>query len=99
MNDPINIEWLRIITVAMAVVAIVQLVLFFRRTREYGVLAPIFWMLMIIAMSVFKFIVDGDPRYYNLSLILNNLIYIYGIGLLIIGGFLFRDVKSWTHRR
>lgn len=94
-----DFEWTRIVTVILAIVAIIQLILFFRRTHEYAVIAPIAWLAMVVANAVFKFIVDGDPKYYNAAVLINNLIFIYGIVLVIIGGFLFRDIKSWTYRK
>lgn len=94
-----NFEWTRIITVVLAIIATTQFLLFWKRTKEPGVFAPISWLVCIILYSVFKFIVDGDLRFYTLSVILNNFIFIYGITLLIVGGFLFRDIKSWTYKR
>lgn len=94
-----DFEWIRIITIVLALIAIVQFILFFRKTHEWGVFAPISWLAMIVANSVFKILVDGDLRYYNLAVLLNNLIFIYACGLLIVGGYLFRDIKSWTSHR
>ena len=94
-----DFEWTRIITVVLAVIAIIQFLLFWKRTHEPGVFAPISWLVLIVLFSIFKFIVDGDLRFYTWSVVLNNFIFIYGIILLIIGGFLFRDLKSWTYKR
>ena len=94
-----DFEWTRIITVVLAVIAIYQFLLFWKRTHEPGVFAPISWLVLIVLFSIFKFIVDGDLRFYTWSVVLNNFIFIYGIVLLIIGGFLFRDLKSWTYKR
>lgn len=94
-----DFEWTRIITVVLAVIAIVQFFLFWKRTHEPGVFAPISWLALIIIYSIFKFAIDGDLRYYNIAVIFNNFIFIYGIALLIIGGILFRDLKSWTYKR
>lgn len=94
-----DFEWTRILTVVLAIVATIQLYLFWKRTHEPGVLAPVFWLLNIVLYSVFKFIVDGDLRFYNFSVVWNNFIFIWGIIMLIVGGFLFRDIKSWTYKR
>lgn len=93
-----DFEWTRIITVVLAVIAILQFLRFWKRTHEPGVFAPISWLVLIVLFSIFKFVVDGDLRYYNLSVILNNGIFIYGIVLLIVGGILFKDIKSWTYK-
>jgi hypothetical protein len=91
-------EWTRIVTVILAVIAIFQFLRFWKRTKEPGVFAPISWLLNIIFYSTFKFIVDGDLEYYNIAVVWNNIIFIHGIVMLIIGGYLFRDIKTWTYK-
>jgi hypothetical protein len=92
-------EWLRFITVALAIIAIIQLSLFGKRTREPAVIAPISWLLLIVGYSIFKYIVGNDLDYYDASVIWLNIILVVGIVLIIAGGFVFRDIKSWTFRR
>ena len=94
-----DFEWTRIITIGLATIAIIQFALFAKRTHEPGVFAPISWLANIIFYSVFKLVVDGDLEFYNIAVVWNNLIFIHGIIMLIIGGFLFRDIKEWTFRR
>ena len=60
-----DFEWTRIITVVLAVIAIIQFLLFWKRTHEPGVFAPISWLVLIVLFSIFKFIVDGDLRFYT----------------------------------
>jgi uncharacterized protein involved in response to NO len=94
-----NLEFIRVLVVILAVISIIQFLLFWKRTHEPGIFAPISWLLLLILYSVFKFIVDGDLKYYNIAVIWNNFIFIYGIILLIVGGYLFRDIKTWTYKR
>ncbi len=94
-----DFEWTRIVTIVLATISIIQFLAFWKRTREPGVFAPVSWLSLIVIYDIFKFIVDGDPRYYTLSVIWNNGIFIYGIVLLIIGGYIFKDIKEWTYKR
>lgn len=92
-------EWLRFITMILAGVAIIQLSIFGRRTREPAVIAPISWLLLVVGYSIFKHIVGSDLDYYSATVLWLNIILIVGIILIIAGGIVFRDIKSWTFRR
>lgn len=92
-------EFARIITIGLGIVAIIQLLLFYRRTHEPGVFAPISWILLVIGYDIFKLVVQNDLKFYIASLIWVNIIYIVGIIMIIAGGFIFRDIKRWTFHR
>ena len=94
-----DLEIGRFFTVVLATIAVVQLVLFYRKSKEPAVIAPISWLLLIIGFDIFKYIVRDDPAYYVMSVVWTNIIFIQGIMMIIAGGYIFKDVKSWTFRR
>jgi hypothetical protein len=91
-----NFEWLRFITIALAVLVSIQLIMLYRKSKAKGIITFVLWFLLIIVYDIFKFIVRDDLCYYNISVIWVNLIYIYGIVMLGIAGYLFKDIKTWT---
>ena len=94
-----DLEIGRFFTVILATVAVVQLLLFYRKSKEPAVIAPISWLLLIIGFDIFKYIVRDNLDYYIVSVVWTNVIFIQGIVMIIAGGYIFRDVKSWTFRR
>ncbi len=91
-------EGLRFITVILALIGIYQLLCFYKKTRDPGVIAPISWLLNIMIYSMFKYIVRSDLHYYNISVIWVAITYWHGIIILIVTGYLFRDMKRGTHQ-
>lgn len=91
-----NFEWLRFITMFLAVLVSIQLIMLYRKSKAKGIITFILWLLLIIIYDIFKFIVRDDLFYYNISVVWVNLIYIYGIVMLGIAGYLFKDIKTWT---
>ena len=88
-----DIEWLRLVIIAIALGAVGFLGWLYMRKRQPIIIAGITWILMVVLFSIFKLVVDGDLRYYNASIVLNALIFIYGTTLLVIIGWAFRDLK------
>lgn len=88
-------EWMRVITVMLATLTVIELLIIYKKNRVPGLIAPICWLLLIIGYDVLKFIVKSDPLYYDVSVILVNAIFVYGIVMLLVAGYLFRDIKSW----
>jgi hypothetical protein len=80
----------------LAVLVSIQLIILYRKYKAKGIITFILWLLFIIIYDIFKFIVRDDLFYYNISVVLVNIIYIYGIVMLGIAGYLFRDIKTWT---
>lgn len=86
-----NYEWTRIIPMVLSVVAIIQLIIVFKKTHNYLVFAPMSWVILIFGYEVFKSIVDGDLAYYQPSVIINSFIFIQGLVMLITILFLYKD--------
>lgn len=86
-----NFEWTRIIPIVLSVLAIIQLSILYKKTHNLLCFAPMMWVVLVLIYEVFKYIVDGDLRYYDASVILNSFIFITGLILLIVTMFAYRD--------
>ena len=95
MNFTLDIEWLRIITIVLAFTSLIKLAVIYRRTKLPVIIAPMTWLILVFGYALFKFIVDGSSRYYSITLIINNIILLFGIILILIAAFLFEDIKKW----
>lgn len=86
-----DFEWTRIIPMVLSVLAIIQLAILYNKTHNFLCFAPMAWVVLVLIYEVFKYIVDGDLRYYTASVILNSFIFITGLILLIVTLFAYRD--------
>ena len=81
-----DIEWVRFVIIAVAVIAIAFLSGLYVRKRQPIIIAGISWLLLVVLFSLFKLAVDGDLAYYNASIVFNAVIFVYGAVLLILAG-------------
>ena len=93
-----NYEWIRYITLGLALIALLQWGIFCHRHHEPAAFAPITWLINVIGYTILKIIVNGDINFYNVSVIWANVIYLQGIFLLIAAIFIFRDYRKWTYK-
>lgn len=84
-------EWTRVIPMVLSVLAIIQLSIMYKRTKNFLCFVPMMWVILVLIYEVFKYIVDGDLKYYTASVILNSFIFIVGLILLIVTLFLYKD--------
>ena len=87
------IEWIRLITLIIAIFTIYEYIRCYMKKRQPIYIAPVVWLLLVVGYSIFKWIVDGLPEYYNASVIWNNVILINGILLLLSFLVIFRGMK------
>jgi hypothetical protein len=90
-------EWYRFITIGMALIAIVVWIYFFYHYREPVVVAPISWLLNVIAYIIFKIYAGSNPLYYSASITWSTIVLTHGILLLITAAIIFKDAKQWTY--
>jgi hypothetical protein len=90
-------EWLRFVTIGLALLAITEWIIFFGKHKEPGAIAPITWLINALGYTIFKAIVKSDPYYYNVSVTWSNAMLIHGILLLIVAVYIYRGYKKWTY--
>lgn len=88
-----NIEWVRLITILIALFTLVEYIRCYVRHRQPIFLAPIIWILLVVGYTIFKWVVDGLPEFYNASVIWSNVILINGILLLLSFLVVFKGMK------
>lgn len=86
-----DFEWTRLITVVLAILAIIQLSIMYNKSHNLLMFVPMSWVILVLMYEVFKFIVNGDLKYYTASVIMNSVILIQGLILLIVTMFLYKD--------
>jgi len=87
-------EWIRGITILFTLYGIYEYVKFYLRNREPALLAPLSWLILVLAYSIFKWIVGPDLRYYLTSVIFANAVLITGVILTTAALVLLRGVKK-----
>ena len=92
-----QMEWIRCITIGLAIFSLVEYYIYYRKKHTPAVLAPMSWLLLVVGYSIFKWVVDGLPEYYFASVVWNNVILIQGVLLLLAFLFIFRGIKRNGH--
>ena len=64
-----DIEWARIVIIARALVASLQLLIYYRTKHDLAVIMHLSWIVNVIAYEIFKYVVRSDPAYYIASVI------------------------------
>lgn len=84
-------EWTRLMPMVLSALVIIQLSIMYKKSKNLLCFVPMLWVVLVLIYEVFKYIVDGDLRYYVPSVILNSFIFITGLVLLSATLFAYKD--------
>jgi hypothetical protein len=90
-------EWIRGITILFALYGIYEYIRYYVKKREPAMLAPLSWLVMVLAYTIFKWIVGNDLNYYTTSVICANVVLITGVILTIAALIIFRGIPKNGH--
>jgi hypothetical protein len=91
------VEWIRGITILLSLFGIVEYARFYIRRREPFVFAPLSWLFMVLAYTIFKWWAGPKLDYYTTSVIWSNVILIQGIIITVAALIIFRSYRPNGH--